>query len=207
MWTCNRLDLQTLGSRPVILSKNLPDHCHGVRQGFWLIALLFCGLGPLHTRDWEPVTISLLGLLIGGQGGSAGPSSFTIKYLAMKSALRCAIRLPLLLDCLFTRKQYFQSNEREKKRWPLLVKWYITKLMNLSIYFYSNHYQPRIIVFWYCSRNIQKKCGFFDVLEWGNLIAHTCIATVMWEGWMFTTLTKGEAGLGEGESEHLWWLL
>ena len=27
MWTCNRLDLQTLGSQPVIMPKNLPDHC------------------------------------------------------------------------------------------------------------------------------------------------------------------------------------
>ena len=27
MSTCNRLDLQTLGSRPVIVPKNLPDHC------------------------------------------------------------------------------------------------------------------------------------------------------------------------------------
>ena len=26
MWTCNRLDLQTLGSQPV-MPKNLPDHC------------------------------------------------------------------------------------------------------------------------------------------------------------------------------------
>ena len=26
MWTCNRLDLQTLGSRPVIMPKNLQDH-------------------------------------------------------------------------------------------------------------------------------------------------------------------------------------
>ena len=27
MSTCNRLDLQTLGSQPV-MPKNLPDHCH-----------------------------------------------------------------------------------------------------------------------------------------------------------------------------------
>ena len=27
MSTCNRLDLQTLGSQPVIMPKNLPDHC------------------------------------------------------------------------------------------------------------------------------------------------------------------------------------
>ena len=26
MWTCNRLDLQTLGSQTVIMPKNLPDH-------------------------------------------------------------------------------------------------------------------------------------------------------------------------------------
>ena len=26
MSTCNRLDMQTLGSRPVIMPKNLPDH-------------------------------------------------------------------------------------------------------------------------------------------------------------------------------------
>ena len=25
--TCNRLDLQTLGSQPVVMPKNLPDHC------------------------------------------------------------------------------------------------------------------------------------------------------------------------------------
>ena len=27
MWTCNRLDLQSLGSQPVIMPKNLPDNC------------------------------------------------------------------------------------------------------------------------------------------------------------------------------------
>ena len=27
MSTCNRLDLQTLGSQPVIMPQNLPDHC------------------------------------------------------------------------------------------------------------------------------------------------------------------------------------
>ena len=27
MSTCNRLDLQTLGSQPVIMPKNLPNHC------------------------------------------------------------------------------------------------------------------------------------------------------------------------------------
>ena len=27
MSTCNWLDLQTLGSQPVIMPKNLPDHC------------------------------------------------------------------------------------------------------------------------------------------------------------------------------------
>ena len=31
MPTCNRLDLQALGSQPVIMSKNLPDHCSNVR--------------------------------------------------------------------------------------------------------------------------------------------------------------------------------
>ena len=28
MSTCSWLDLQTLGSQPVIMPKNLPDHCH-----------------------------------------------------------------------------------------------------------------------------------------------------------------------------------
>ena len=27
MGTCNQLDLQTLGSQPIIIPKNLPDHC------------------------------------------------------------------------------------------------------------------------------------------------------------------------------------
>ena len=27
MWTCNRLDLQTPASQPVIMPKKLPDHC------------------------------------------------------------------------------------------------------------------------------------------------------------------------------------
>ena len=34
MSTCNRLDLQTLGSQPVMMPKNFPDHCfppHAVR--------------------------------------------------------------------------------------------------------------------------------------------------------------------------------
>ena len=31
MSTCNQLDLQTLGSQPV-MSKNLPDHCLQVKQ-------------------------------------------------------------------------------------------------------------------------------------------------------------------------------
>ena len=31
MWTCNRLDLQTLGSEPV-MPKNLPDHWSDVRS-------------------------------------------------------------------------------------------------------------------------------------------------------------------------------
>jgi hypothetical protein len=31
MSTCDRLDLQTLGSQPmIIMPKNLPDHCYGV---------------------------------------------------------------------------------------------------------------------------------------------------------------------------------
>ena len=29
MPTCNRLDLQTLGSQPVIMPENLPGHCLG----------------------------------------------------------------------------------------------------------------------------------------------------------------------------------
>ena len=32
MSTCNRLELQTLGSQPVIISKNLPDHYMGPKQ-------------------------------------------------------------------------------------------------------------------------------------------------------------------------------
>ena len=33
MSTCDRLDLQTLGSQPmIIMPKNLPDHCYGVLE-------------------------------------------------------------------------------------------------------------------------------------------------------------------------------
>jgi hypothetical protein len=38
MSTCNRLDLQTLGSQPMIMPKNLPDHC--VRPSSVLVSLL-----------------------------------------------------------------------------------------------------------------------------------------------------------------------
>ena len=48
MWTCNRLDLQTLGSQPVILPKNLPDHC----PGHWRYELIWspCNAMPCHTK-------------------------------------------------------------------------------------------------------------------------------------------------------------
>ena len=49
MWTCNQLDLETLGSRP-ILSKNLPGHrCFAFAEeeigNYYII-----NLGPLHTQ-------------------------------------------------------------------------------------------------------------------------------------------------------------
>ena len=42
MSTCNRLDLQTLGSQPIIMPKNLPDH--------WLS--LIVNQSPAATWDW-----------------------------------------------------------------------------------------------------------------------------------------------------------
>ena len=35
LWTCNWLDLQILGSQPIIMPKNLPDHWHGVPH--WML--------------------------------------------------------------------------------------------------------------------------------------------------------------------------
>ena len=81
MSTCNRLDLQTLGSQPVIVPKNLPDHCIGIIaaaqaqhvdhycnlsqeyphhycnrvQYYYLISTLYssrCGV-PARARIWE----------------------------------------------------------------------------------------------------------------------------------------------------------
>ena len=58
MWTCNRLDLQTLGSQLVIMPKNLPHQCTPLATGSKLHVnmlilknnLLKCGnLGAIYT--------------------------------------------------------------------------------------------------------------------------------------------------------------
>ena len=37
MSTCNRLDLQTLGSQPVVMLEKLPDHCAMIRENRQLV--------------------------------------------------------------------------------------------------------------------------------------------------------------------------
>ena len=82
MSTCNRLDLESLGSWPTLYAQKLPGHwlkpihkkiCITKFQEFvryldvaWSLVLLTSGwpsrmpsLEPLLTRDWWPVTISL----------------------------------------------------------------------------------------------------------------------------------------------------
>ena len=52
MSTCNRLDLQTLGSQPVIMPKNLPDHLW-----YSYIGALDGGIGLtlVHFINWAHV--------------------------------------------------------------------------------------------------------------------------------------------------------
>ena len=56
MSTCNRLDLQTLGSQ-LIMPKNLPDHCFkphkpfGFGTGFMILTGLREGLGNNDRRE------------------------------------------------------------------------------------------------------------------------------------------------------------
>jgi hypothetical protein len=57
-------------SNGLLCSKPSGPCTHGhFNEPMWCVAL-----GPLHTRDWEPVTIFTSSTLIGGQG-RAGPSS------------------------------------------------------------------------------------------------------------------------------------
>ena len=48
MSTCNRLDLQTLGSQLVIMPKNLPDHCMGDSPEFSNFNRVFLKLDRFH---------------------------------------------------------------------------------------------------------------------------------------------------------------
>ena len=51
MSICNRLDLQTLGSQPVIMPKNLPDHCVPILVfHFEVCSCPF--LDPKHVSNW-----------------------------------------------------------------------------------------------------------------------------------------------------------
>ena len=47
MWTCNRPDLQTLGSQPVIMPKNLPDH--------WSKSDVFSKSKPRNGESTQPL--------------------------------------------------------------------------------------------------------------------------------------------------------
>ena len=66
MSNCNRLDLQTRGSQPVVMPKNLPDHCliklvylwrYQIRGTLYLHQTLMskyvlCLQGTLHFEAW-----------------------------------------------------------------------------------------------------------------------------------------------------------
>jgi hypothetical protein len=63
MSTCNRLDLETLGSQPIV-PKNLPNHCFGgvFGDGFWTLSF---GLSQFHshgslTRMWSEVDLCFI---------------------------------------------------------------------------------------------------------------------------------------------------
>ena len=57
MSTCNRLDLQTLGSQTVMMPKNLPDHCSGpiwgIFQKCFFIYLFFFKMGDFLSWNLE----------------------------------------------------------------------------------------------------------------------------------------------------------
>ena len=63
MSICNRLDLQTLESQPVIMPKNLPDYCcsFGLSPmivGLWANANYSVRLGPFFCDAcWDPLSV------------------------------------------------------------------------------------------------------------------------------------------------------
>ena len=51
MSTCNRLDMQTLGSQPVMMPKNLPDHCT-LAQYSWTLFFIFYFCYPIAKKTY-----------------------------------------------------------------------------------------------------------------------------------------------------------